>query len=98
MISVTGIPSSSLLLNVVGNLIALAAIEAAVRAALAVCCLALLIVAVTVTMAVAAAVSSGVRPESGVESIFQDSLLFQVYFSPCITRSPNPSGDFGRYS
>ena len=79
-------------------MIALAAIEAAVRAAPTVLCLALLIAAAVVAMAVAAAASSGVRPESGVASIFQDPLLFQVYGFPCITRFPISSGDGGRYS
>ena len=83
---------------IVGNLIALAAIEAVLRAAPVVLCLALLIAAAAVAMAVAAAASSGVRAESGVASIFQDPLLFQVYGFPCITRFPHSSGDGGRHS
>ena len=76
MISVTAVPSTSFSPIVVRNLIALTAIEVAVRAAIVVLCLAVVTTAVAVAMSVAAAVSSGVRPESGVVSIFQDPLLF----------------------
>ena len=61
---------------VAGNLIALAAIKAVIRAAPVVLCLPLLIAAVVVAMIVTAIVSSGVRPDSIIVSIFQDPLLF----------------------
>ena len=97
MISVTAIPSSFSPI-VVRNLIALAAIEAALRAAPVVLCLLLVIAVAVVAMSVVVAASSGVKPESGVASIFQDQLLFQVYGFPCITRFPNFSGEGGCHS
>ena len=63
---------------IVGNLIALAAIAAVVRAAPAILCLVIVVAAAAVAIAAAAAASPGVRPELGVLSIFQETLLFQV--------------------
>ena len=98
MLSVTAVQSSFSPI-VVGNLSALAAIEALLRAApTEVLCLALLIAEAAAAMAVTAVASLGVRPESGVASIFHDLLLFQVYGFPCITRFPNSSGDGERHS
>ena len=81
MITVTVIPLLSMPASspiIVGNLVVLAAIEAAVRAAPTVICLVVVMAATVMAMAAAAAASPGVRPKSSVLTIFQNPLLFQV--------------------